>query len=109
MSARHIGQPVAISISRRVLQVSEECEQIGMRYLNSTSKCSMETFQDVVRSVPVVADAQSIEANRTLLNPLSAGIAKEVAQFAGKATVVIYCQLKVVKCVAMKCIASAQF
>ena len=60
----------------------------------------METFQDVVRSVPVVADAQSIGANRTLLNSSSAGIAKEVVQFAGKANVVIHCQLNVVKCVA---------
>ena len=57
----------------------------------------METFQEVFRSVPVVADAQSIGANRTLLNSLSAGIAKEVVQFASKATVVIHCQLNVVK------------
>ena len=66
---------VVHGIRRRVLQMSEECEHVGTRYLNSTSKCSMETFQDVVRSVPVVADAQSIGANRTLLNPSSAGIA----------------------------------
>jgi len=36
-----------------------------MRYFNSTSMCSMETFQDVVRSVPAVANAQSIGGQST--------------------------------------------
>jgi len=44
------------ALRRNVLQVSHKCEEVRMGYLDSTAECSMEAFQDVIRSVPVVAD-----------------------------------------------------
>ena len=41
-------------LRRNVLQVSQEYEEVRMGYLDSTAECSMEAFQDVVCSVPVI-------------------------------------------------------
>ena len=53
----------------------------------------METFQEVVGSVPVAAHTHIIgHGQLKASNPLCPGVAKEIVQFAGKWSDVIYCQ-----------------